>query len=215
MIANAKPRPREGRVPRWHQPFLEMLPAIQRHARIAFRHLNAEARADAVQEVTANAMTAFVRLVELGKADLAYATPLATFGVRQFRAGRRVGTESNVNDVSSPYAQAIQGIRVGRLDHYDVEEDAWREILIEDRRAGPAQTAAARIDFGQWLNTLPTRGRQIAGVLATGQSTKQAARQFRLSPGRISQIRHELRDSWERFQGDVPTGSAVASTRVA
>ena len=130
--------------------------------------------------------------------------------MRQFRAGRRVGTKANVNDISSPYAQVAKGIRVERLDHYDVEEDAWREILIEDRRAGPAQTAAARIDFAQWLHGLPTRRRRIAEVLATGQSTKRTARQYRLSPGRISQIRRELKNSWERFQGESPTHPAVA-----
>jgi DNA-binding NarL/FixJ family response regulator len=187
-----------------------MLPAIRRHARIALRYLDHEARDEAVQEVIAGTLAAYVRLVDAGRADLAYPTPLATFAVRQFRAGRRMGTKSNVHDVTSPYAQAAKGIRVGRLDHYDVEDDAWREILIEDRRAGPAQTAAARLDFAQWLTGLPARQRQIAEVLATGQSTKQAARQFRVSAGRVSQIRRELKASWERFQGETPIGSAVA-----
>ena len=178
-----------------------MLPAIQKHARFAFRYLDREARDEAVQEVVAGALTAYVRLVESAKADLGYPTPLAMFAVRQFRAGRRVGTRANVNDVTSAYAQAGKGIRVERLDHYDAQEDAWEEILIEDRRAGPAQTAAARIDFGQWLSELPTRRRQIAEVLAVGETTKQAARRFQVSPGRISQVRRELKDSWERFQG--------------
>jgi hypothetical protein len=186
-----------------------MLPAIRKHARIAFRYLGPEARDEAIQEVVAGALVAYVRLVESGRADLAYPTPLAMFGVRQFRAGRRVGTKANVNDVTSPYAQAARGIRVQRLDHYDVEEDAWKEVLIEDRRAGPAQTATARIDFAQWLNGLPARRRQIAQVLATGQPTKLAARQFRISPGRVSQIRRELRDSWERFQGESRSRSAA------
>ena len=213
MIAPRKSqeaRKRSQPAARWHQAFLKMLPAIQKHARIAFRYLGREARDEAVQEVVAGALAAYVRLVESGRADLAYPTPLSMFAVRQFRTGRRVGTKANVNDVTSPYAQAAKGIRVERLDHYDAEGDAWREILIEDRRAGPAQTAAARIDFAQWLNGLAPQRRRIAEVLATGQSTKQAARQFRVSPGRISQIRRELKDSWERFQGDVPTRPSAA-----
>ena len=78
MIAHAKSGPRDDSVPRWHQPFLKMLPAIHRHARIAFRHLDPEARAEMVEEVVANAFVAYQRLVELGKADLAYPTPLAS-----------------------------------------------------------------------------------------------------------------------------------------
>jgi len=187
-----------------------MLPAIQKRARIALRHLDREARSEAVQEVVAGSLAAYVRLVESGRADLAYPTPLAMFAVRQFRAGRRVGTKANVNDVTSPYAQIGKGIRVERLDHYDVEEDAWKEAVVEDRRAGPAQTAAARIDFGQWLDGLPVRRRRIAQVLATGQSTKLAARQFGVSSGRVSQIRRELNDSWQRFHGETPPPSAVA-----
>jgi len=187
-----------------------MLPTIRRQARVAFHHLDPEARADAVQEVVDYAVTAFVRLVELGKADLAYPTPLATFGIRQFRAGRRVGNESNANDVGSPYAQVVKGIHVGRLDHRDEETGEWREILLEDRHAGPAETAAARIDFGEWLRRLPRRRRRIAEVLATGETTKKVARQFHVSAGRISQIRRELKDSWDGFQGEADGAGAVA-----
>ena len=104
------------------------------------------------------------------------------YGVRQFRAGRRVGAKSNVNDVSSPYAQAGKDIRLGRPDHFDREDNAWKEILLEDRHAGPAETAAARIDFREWLQTLPTRQRRIAEVLATGESTAVTARRFGISP---------------------------------
>ena len=98
--------------PHWHEVFLRMLPVIQRSASIAFRHLKAEAREEAVQDVTANALVAFVRLVERGKVDLAFPTVLARYGVSQFRSGRRVGTRLNVRDVMSPYAQRSKGIRV-------------------------------------------------------------------------------------------------------
>ena len=39
-----------GSAPAWHTRFLAMLPAIEAHARVAFRHLTPEAREDAVQE---------------------------------------------------------------------------------------------------------------------------------------------------------------------
>ena len=210
MIATAKPLPRDGRVPHWHQPFLSMLPAIERHARIAFRHLDPEARAEMVEETIANAFVAYSRLVELGKPELAYPTPLAMNGVRQAKAGRKVGGQLNVSDVSSRHCQITKGIKVGRLDHFDEESQEWKEIIVEDRKAGPADTACCRIDFGDWLASLSRRHRKIAMILAMGESTKRVARRFRVSPGRISQIRRELLDAWNRFQGETEAPGAVA-----
>ena len=188
--------------PAWHQVFIAMLPAIVTHARISFRHLRPDARAEAIQEAVCNACCAVARLAELDKLDLAYPTPLARFAVAQVRDGRKVGCRLNVRDVLSPYCQQRKKIVVERLDSYDVENDEWREILIEDRHATPAQTAAARIDIGQWFASLPRKKRRIAKTLATGEPTKSAARKFRVSAGRISQMRRELQDAWHDFQGD-------------
>jgi len=72
-----------------------MLPAIQRHARISFRHLDAEAREELIQEVIANSLVAFLRLFSLGKTELAYPSVLARYGAAQARDGRRVGGRLN------------------------------------------------------------------------------------------------------------------------
>ena len=50
----------------WHPAFLEMLPAIRRMVRTAFRQLRRDLREEAVQEALANACAAFARLVERG-----------------------------------------------------------------------------------------------------------------------------------------------------
>ena len=196
-------------VPAWHAGFLAMLPAIETHARIAFRDLDPEAREEAIQEVVANACRAYVRLVELGKLDIAYPSVLARYGVAQVRDGRKVGGKLNIHDVLSPYCQQRKGVLVERLDKYDHEEDCWQEILVEDRTAGPADLAASRIDFSAWLKFLPGRMRRIANCLATGETTTTTAGKFKVSPGRISQIRKELCRAWHRFQGEEP-GMAVA-----
>ncbi len=65
-------------------------------------------------------------------------------------------------------------------------------ILVEDKRATPADLAASRIDFPAWLKTLSQRDRRIALKLSQGESTSRVARQFRLSVGRVSQLRGEL-----------------------
>jgi len=193
-----------SRKPAWHRQFLAMLPMIVRHANLSFRHLDPEGREDAVTEVVANAFCAFARLVELGKADIAYASPLARYGVAQVRDGRRIGSKLNVRDVTSTYCQRLKGVVVERLDHFDPEENAWQEIVVEDRHAGPAAIVATRLDFDAWLQSLPKRLRKIAAVLATGETTSATARRFRVSDGRISQMRKELCNSWRWFTGEAP-----------
>jgi hypothetical protein len=189
---------------------LQLLPAITAYARFAFRHFKPEARAEAVAEVVANACQAFARLVQLKKTDIAYAAPLARYGVRQTLDGRKVGGHLNVKDISSEYAQKAKGIHLERLDRYDEDEQAWNEVLVEDRRAGPADIARTRIDFSDWLASLQRRDRRLAEFLAKGETTQAAAKKFKVSQGRISQLRRELGANWRRFVGDEPGGAALA-----
>lgn len=189
--------------PAWHQVFIGMLPAIVTHAKISFRHLRPEARAEAIQEAVCNACVAVARLAQLDKLDLAYPTPLARYAVAQVRDGRKVGGKLNCRDVLSPYCQRLKHIAVERLDRYDEEEGQWREVVVEDHHAGPAETAAARIDLEDWFDSLPRHKRRVAQTLATGETTKRTARRFRVSAGRISQLRREFMDSWAEFQGEV------------
>ncbi len=199
MIASAK-QFRHRPTPGWHAAFLTMLPAIIRHAKIAFRDCDPEGREELVQETVANCLVAYVRLVELGKQSIAYPTVLAMYAVRQIKEGRRVGTKLNVHDVSSEYCQLAKNIAMGRLDRFDHDEMAWMEIVVEDRHATPADIAATRIDFAAWLDSLPSRVRGIAEELATGETTSDVASKFRVSAGRVSQLRRKLKDSWEEFQ---------------
>ncbi len=190
--------------PAWHEGFLRLLPGIRRCVRHAFHHLPPEARDEAIAETTANALVAYTRLVEKGKEDIAYATPLAKFAIKQYRCGRRTGTRLNITDIGSPFAQAMKGVRLGRLDRFDDEEGVWKEILLEDEHAGPADTAAVRLDFEGWFKTLSKRDRKLALKLAVGEGTGKVAKLFKISAGRVSQIRRELMESWWRFTGDEP-----------
>ena len=190
-------------VPPWHIRFLAMLPAIEVQARFAFRHLGPEAREDAIQETIANALVAFVALVQREKTDIAYPTALARYAVAQIHDGRRVGNRLNVRDVLSPYAQQQKGIRVERLDHFDEEENEWVEAVVEDDRTPVPDQVAFRCDFPVWLERLSRRNRRIAEALAVGHTTSAVARRFRVSPGRISQLRRDLQQSWQEFQGEI------------
>jgi hypothetical protein len=185
--------------PAWHDGFMALLPDIHSRIRFAFRGLRSEANQEAIQGALANAAVAYARLYEQGRADIAYATPLANFAVRQYLAGRQVGGQLNRNDVMSRHAQQHHKLIVERLDRRDYGGE-WKEILVEDRRCTPAETAAARIDFADWLSQLGRRDRGIATTLATGQGTRETAKQFGLTAGRVSQLRGTLKRNWEKFQ---------------
>ena len=184
-----------------HAEFLAMLPAIRRSGQVDFRKLPPELRHDLIAEVVANSYVAYARLVERGQAARALATPLARYAIAQVRVGRRVGSRLRIGDALSSYAQYRKQFSVERLDHFSDEDGCWGEVLVEDRRATPADVAACRIDFAEWLRRLTAHLRKIALTLAAGETTSSAARMFGVSPARISQIRELLRRSWESFQG--------------
>jgi hypothetical protein len=202
MIAPVHKSLHDDSIPAWHAGFLGMLPQITRYAQAAFRHLDAECRDDLIEEVIANAMIAYVRLVELGKADLGYPTVMARFAIAQIRDGRRVGCRLNIRDVASSYAQRKKHLVVERLDRFDEAEGSWREAVVEDHQTPIADQVAFRVDFPRWLATFNRRDRRIAELLAAGHKTGEVARRFGLSPGRISQKRAEYYRSWRKFHGE-------------
>jgi hypothetical protein len=198
MIAIA-PTVRSTQVsPQAAELFESMLPSIRRVACYRFRHVPIWYRKDLINDVVALAFVAFARLVERGKAALAYPTVLANYAVRQVRDGRQVGASQNVNEVLSKYAQQQRGFSVESL--LEPSADAEWEELTDDRRADPGDIAALRVDFRSWLGRLERFKRRVALRLARGDTTSDAARHFKLSPARVSQIRAELHADWDEFQ---------------
>lgn len=194
----------------WQKKFLAMIPAIRKYASFAFRHLKAELRSEMIQEVVANAWKAFVRLVQLGKTDLAYPTPLASYGVRQAKDGRKVGGSLNITDVLSKYCQEQKHVTVERLDRFNDQNNCWEEACVIDTRHAPVPDVVAfRCDFSEWLKSLKYRDRRIAEFLSLGHRTRDAAQRFKVSEGRVSQLRRELAESWQQFVGDCTAAKAA------
>ena len=180
----------------WHAGFLAMLPAIRRHLKVEFRHLDPEARAEAVQEGVCNAMTAYVRLHERGEVEKAYPTPLAKYAARQIRDGRKVGGKLNVKDVSSrllPAAEARRARTPRQVGQGRRLAGGYRGGQERDARRCRARPPRLR----RLAQDPPRRDRKVALDLARGNRTGDVARKYELSDGRISQLRKELRLSWE------------------
>jgi DNA-directed RNA polymerase specialized sigma24 family protein len=200
MIAIASRPKRTVHNPHWHRRFLEMLPAIRRDALFCFRNLSAEAREELVQETIANCYVACCRLAQRRRLAAAHPSPLVRYAVSQVRSGRRIGCRLNSHDVLSEYAQRRKGFQVEWLDHDD-EHGEWHATLVEDHHTPVDDQAAFRIDFPAWLTRLAPRQRRMVKFLAAGNSTSDAARRFRLSLPRISQLRRELHRDWMQFHG--------------
>jgi hypothetical protein len=209
MIATVNYTELEGRIPDWHQRFLSLVPAIRRVAKFRLRYVSDSRRQELIDEIVGICCAFYARLAERGQEERAYFTTLVRFAAAHLGHGRELGSRINVRDVLGRYCQQRNQLRVERLDEFDEAEEKWKEVLIEDKRATPADLAASRIDFAAWLETMSTVRRQLAEFLSMGETTRDAARRFALSPGRVSQIRREFQASWNAFQGQPAAAGAA------
>lgn len=201
-----------------HDLFLTILPRIRTHARIYFRDVAcAETRADRVAETIALAYQWFQRLAERDKDATQFPAALATLAARAVGSGRRLAGIERVRDVMSRRCQRRHGFSVESLpasprrSHEDLygagngqrRQDEWEQRLVDNTATPPDEQAMFRCDFHDWLKSLSVRERQLVRLMARNERTKDLARRFGVSAGRISQQRRSLHDDWRRFTGDV------------
>ena len=202
MSASAIPLSALATSRRWQSNFLTLLPAVQQHARIRFRHLAPLAREEATAEAVARACVNYAHLARQRKLHCVYTGNLATFAVYAVRGGRHVGGRQSCRCVLSPLAQRKQHLSVVSLSPWHPREESWCDLLVASRKVSPADQAGFNVDFAAWLAQWPPRHRRIIHLLAAGSRTLDVARKFGVSEARISQLRREFQQSWEQFQGD-------------
>jgi hypothetical protein len=178
----------------WQSSFVAMLPKIEQKLRLAFCRLQPEAREDAIEEAVVHSLLAYVRLHEQGRAEVATPSSLAWYSSHQVKCGRPAAGRMNGKDPMSRYAQIGNGIQTER------QPNNWIDAIVEDKRAAVADQVAAKMDFGAWFATLPQRMKEIAKDLAFGCSTSEVGKKYGVTPGRISQLRRMLEESWAAFQ---------------
>jgi hypothetical protein len=216
MIAVAKPYKPSS--PADHSAFLALLPRIELHARITFNTVRCPAtREDRIAECIAIAWKWYARLNERGKDVNQFVMVFVYLVARAVKSGRRVAGMEKARDVMSEQAQRRHGFTVERLPastsatHEELygdpngqqRHDAWEERLRDNTMTPPDEQAAFRIDFVAWLNSLTPRERRLVRAMAMNERTQDLARQFDVSPGRISQLRREFRDGWAAFCGEL------------
>jgi hypothetical protein len=186
----------------WQNEFVIMLPEIERRLRRAFRHLDAEAREDAIEEGVIHSLLSFARLHDQGRTEAASASTLAWYAALAVKRGRLTGSRLNGKEPLSRYAQLSNGIKV------EQHHGNWMDLLVEDKRASVPDQVAAKLDVGAWFATLSRRMKQIAADLAYGFTTSEVAQKHGVTPGRISQLRRTLEESWLAFQRESLTALA-------
>jgi hypothetical protein len=204
--------------PRLHTQFLALiLPYVERHARVVFRHFRCpDRKEDAVCECVALAWKWFVRLVKQGKDPSEFPSALATFAARAVRAGRRLTRMERTKDVLSPRAQQLHGFQVESLPlsarnthenlysvpHGQQRQDAFEERLRDNTITPVPDQVSFRLDFPAWLRTRTDRDRRVIEDLMQGARTGDVAAKHGLTAGRVSQLRRDFMDDWRRFTGD-------------
>jgi hypothetical protein len=195
--------------------FLSILPRIEKHGRIYFRHLRCpETKADAVGEMVALSWRWFVRLAQRGKDATQFPSVLATFAARAVRSGRRLCGKEKAKDVLSPEAQRRHGFVVTKLpDVSTLHGSPLDEALRDNTRSEVPEQVAFRLDFPAWRLTRTDRDRRVIDDMMAGEGTMALADRYGLSPARVSQLRREFHADWQTFCGERTELSHVASTR--
>ena len=204
MTASARPLRTSTPPAALHARFLAILPRIEQHGRVYFRHVRCpHAKEELLAELRGMSWKWFVRLVRRGKDVLQFVSALATFAARAVHSGRRVCGHERAKDVMSPVAQKRHGFAVGKLPDFSTLNGNPLEEALQDNTVSPVpEQVAFRLDFPAWRLTHWERDRRLIDLLLLGERTKAVSRKFGLSQGRISQKRREFHDDWRRFHGE-------------
>jgi hypothetical protein len=135
---------------------------------------------------------------------------------RSVKCGRRLAGMHKSKDVLNTQTQQRFGFKVealpastatsqenlyalvnGQRDH-----DASEERLQDNTVTPVPDQAAFRLDWPRFLNALSQRDQEMALFLSLGHSNKHASQKFKLSPGRVTQLRQQWLKEWRIFQGE-------------
>lgn len=208
--------------------FLNIIrPAVERHARIAFRDTrNRDRRTDMEAEAVALAWKWHCRLAQRGKDACQWPTALAELVCRAVRSGRRLAGQAKSKDTLNEYAQHRFGFNVESLPistakgqqrlygdpNGQREQDTFEERLRDDSKTPVPDQVAFRCDFPSWLRTRTERDRAIIADMGLNETTGNLSRKFGISRGRVSQLRREYHDDWTHYIDELPPREALAAS---
>src|ERR1700688_2273616 len=184
--------------------FLTLLPRIEVHGRIYFRHVKCPIqREEVIAEMVALCWKWFVSLARRGKDATRFPSALASFAARSVQSGRRLAGMERPKDVLSGRAQRQHGFVVEKLlDCSTLSSNLLTEALLDNTQTPVPDQVAFRNDFPAWRLSRTERDRRVIDDLMLGERTRDVANKFGLSPARISQLRRDFQADWLRFTAD-------------
>lgn len=192
--------------------FLKFLPAVKTHARIQFRHLPVADREEAVAESVAGAFVNYRSAERRGTTHRLHSSTVADFAVRGVKDGRRAGGGSETRtDAMSYKAQRLGGFELHALPRFEdrtfdcvraPDQEVWRDRLVYDRKALPADLACLRIDLSVFLSMQSDRTRSLLAMLAAGYKQVEVADHLGTTCAAVCQRRTKARREWAVFQGE-------------
>ena len=184
-----------------HSDFTDrIMPAVEKLAKQRFARNHD--RDEKVQSATCLAWKAYRELRIQNKQDRIFPSIIADFACRHARDGREVGGNLNCRDVLSPRCQRRNGFSVTGFGNVHELPPELHEALGQHDRSPVPDQVAFRVDFPRWLRTIPSKARKTARMLMMGHGTGKVSRMVGISPGRVSQLRRELLESWCQFLGE-------------
>ena len=158
----------------------DVLPTVDAYARRWFRK---DPQRD---EKVADAISVAWEMFQTAKPA---ATPgsLAWYAIKRVRADRQFSESETSITGPNPRRQAKP------------QRMRFEPYAIFAVGANPARQVAFRDFFSAWFASLSSRKQLAVELLACGETTEAAAVQCGCTPGRISQIRRELAESWHEF----------------
>src|SRR5262245_1161798 len=161
-----------------------VLPVVRARARVVFK--NHRDKADKVSDAISVAFELALTAPPHAKPkSIAYYACLRVKAGRQFRQSIRSGEGPKSRYRKKPQREPLD---VGRV--------------LTRPGANPAAVATVLVDCRAWIPTLTDRECAFLEAFLRGDGTKQIAREFGVSPARVSQIRRELVDYWEAFTSE-------------
>ena len=106
-----------------HARFLLILPRVELHGRIYFRHVRCpHKKADAIQEMRALAWKWFLRLHQLGKDPAGFVTTFATLLSRAVNSGRQSLKPISLSTACTPFLPLLRLRELAPLSCHDSVE---------------------------------------------------------------------------------------------
>jgi hypothetical protein len=199
-LTTANPHPAFSSTDHLHAAFLTILPRIEVHGRCFFRHKKPEKRDEAIAEMVALAWKSFVNCVRNGKNPLEFPMALARRAAQGVHNGRRLCGQEKIKDVLSPRAQQQHNFTVVSLpEGSSLNGNVFDEALIDNTQTPVPEQVSFRIDFPAWRLTRTERDRRVIDDLMVGERTLDVADNHGLTAGRVSQLRRDFYQDWERF----------------